>query len=125
MRPHALAPALAVLALLAAAPAADAAKTRTCRSSDLRYPFERGGPKDFGVFRLRITRGRCTTAHRVAKDWQRRFEARVRKPGQLRLPRRVDGFTFTQLPPNAAQTYRLKGSRETTTVRFDYVVPNG
>jgi hypothetical protein len=125
MRPHALAPAAAVLALFAAAPAADAAKTRTCRSSDLRYPFEPGGPKDFGVFRLKITGGSCRTAHRVAKDWQRRFEARLRKPGALRLPRRVDGFTFTQLPPNAAQTYRLKGRRSATTLRFDYVVPNG
>jgi hypothetical protein len=111
------------LALAPAAPAA--AAPRACRSADLRYPFQAGGPKDFGVFRLKITGGSCPTAHRVAKAWMKRFEAGLRKPGPVRLPRHVDGFTFTQLPPNAAQTYRLKGRRHSTTLRFDYVVPNG
>ncbi len=29
------------------------------------------------------------------------------------------------LPPNEAQTYRLRGRRGRTSIRFDYVVPNG
>ena len=45
--------------------------------------------------------------------------------GRVRLPRKVAGFRFTQLPPNAAQTYRLRGRNGTTTIRFDYRVPNG
>jgi hypothetical protein len=114
----------AVTALLPAA-TADARPTRTCASSDLRYPFSPGGPKDFGVFKLRITGGSCTTARRVAKAWMKAFEARLRGPGRLRLPRSVAGFRFTTLPPNAAQTYRERGRRRTTTVRFDYRVPNG
>src|SRR3954451_18538399 len=100
---HALAPAAVALALLPAAAAE--AKPATCKSADLRYPFEAGGPKTFGVFHLRITHGRCTTAHRVAKAWMTTFEARLRKPGKLKLPRTVEGFTFTSLPPTAAQTY--------------------
>ena len=123
MRLPALAAAAAALALLAAAPAE--AKTRTCRSSDLRFPFQPGGPKTFGVFHLKVTGGTCTTAHRVAKDWKRRFQANERKPGPLRLPKHVDGFTFSQVPVHAAQTFGLKGVRGATTIRFDYVVPNG
>jgi hypothetical protein len=45
--------------------------------------------------------------------------------GRVRLPREVAGFTFTTLPPNAAQTYRERGRKRTTTIRFDYRVPNG
>ena len=32
---------------------------------------------------------------------------------------------FTELPPTAAQTYRLRGVKGTTRINFDYVVPNG
>jgi hypothetical protein len=78
---HSIAAAAAALALLPAAP--PDAKSRTCKSADLRYPFQPGGPKDFGVFRLKITNGTCTTAHRVAKHWMTRFEANIRKPGPL------------------------------------------
>jgi hypothetical protein len=116
---------LATAAALPPAAIAQAKPTRTCKSADLRYPFRPGGPKDFGVFKLRITGGKCTTAHRVAKAWMKAFEARLRRPGRLRLPRSVEGFRFTTLPPNAAQTYRERGRRRTTTIRFDYRVPNG
>jgi hypothetical protein len=122
MRSPALAAAVAGLALLAAAPAE--AKPRTCKSSDLRFPFQPGGPKTFGVFQLKVTGGTCTTAHRVAKDWKRRFEANLDR-GSEKLPKHVDGFTFTQVPVHEAQTFGLKGVRGATTVRFHYVVPNG
>jgi len=42
-----------------------------------------------------------------------------------KLPREVRGFSVTTLPPNAAQTYRERGRRAATTIRFDYRVPNG
>ena len=95
-----------------------------CKSADLRYPFEAGGPKTFGVFRLRVIGGTCTTAHRVAKTWMTRFEADLRR-GRVKLPRSVLGFAFETLPPNAAQTYNERGTRRTTIIRFDYRVPNG
>jgi hypothetical protein len=115
---------LSTVAVLLPAAAADARPTHRCRSADLRYPFEAGGPNTFGVFKLRITHGRCATAHRVAKAWMSRFEANLRA-GHVRLPRHVAGFTFTSLPPNAAQTYRERGRKRTKTIRFDYRVPNG
>jgi len=119
----------AVVALVGAAallPAAtaDAQTTRACRSADLRYPFEPGGPKTFGVFTLRVTDGTCATAHRVAKSWMNEFEGDILR-GHVRLPRTVEGFTFKTLPPNAAQTYRERGRRRSTTITFDYRVPNG
>jgi hypothetical protein len=117
-----VAPAVA-LALLPVAPAA--AKPHACRSADLRFPFQPGGPKDFGVFRLTIDHGTCATAHRVAKAWKVRFEKSERGSGPLKLRGRVAGFTFTTLRPNAAQTFRLRGVKGATTLRFDYVVPNG
>jgi hypothetical protein len=86
---------VAVLALLPAAPAAAAT---SCRSADLRYPFRAGGPKTFGVFKLRVTNGTCRQAHRVARTW---------------------------MAENAAQTYRLRGRKAARTIRFDYRVPNG
>src|SRR5215210_2507650 len=104
--------------------AAGAAPARSCRSADLRYPFQPGGPNDFGVFRLRIAGGRCATAHRVAKAWMDRFEANLRA-GRIRLPRTVHGFRFKTLPPTAAQTYNERGRRRATTIRFAYRVPNG
>ena len=112
-----------VVALLAAADA-DAAPTLRCKSADLRYPFEPGGPKTFGVFKLRITDGTCRKAHRVAKTWMAEFELSILL-GELKLPRQAAGFTFTTLPPNAAQTYRERGRNGTTTIRFDYRVPSG
>ena len=115
--------AIVLVALAALLPAA-AAEARSCRSADLRYPFEPGGPKTFGVFELRITGGTCSTAHRVAKSWMNDFEGDILR-GHLRLPRKVDGFTFKSLPPDAAQTYRERGRRSSTTIDFDYRVPNG
>lgn len=103
---------------------AGAAAGHGCPSADLRYVFASGGPKDFGVFRLRVSGGTCATAHRVAKDWKTAFERRLRS-GSSALPRHVDGFAFKSLPAHAAQTYVLQGKRRGTTVRFDYVVPNG
>ncbi len=114
---------ITVVALLPAA-GADASTTRRCKSADLRYPFEPGGPKTFGVFKLRITNGACTTAHRVAKSWMNEFEGDILR-GRVKLPRSVDGFAFTTLPPNAAQTYSERGRRRATTTNFDYRVPNG
>ena len=116
---------VAVALAVLPSPASAAAPSRTCRSADLRYPFEPGGPKTFGVFHLRITGGRCATAHRVAKAWMRAFEKRLRGPGRLRLPRLIEGFRFTTLRSQAAQTYSERGRRRSTTIRFDYVVPNG
>ena len=111
-----------LLVVLALVPAqASAATTHHCRSADLRYPYMEGLPNDFGVFKLRITGGSCTTAHRVTKAWQKRFEASP----TAKLPRSVLGFTFKNLPAHAAQTYTERGRRGTTTIRFDYVVPNG
>ena len=39
--------------------------------------------------------------------------------------RPLTGFSLKSLPPDAAQTYRERGRRGATTVRFDYRVPNG
>jgi hypothetical protein len=114
---------VALAALLSAAPAADAATTR-CKSADLRYPFQPGGERTFGVFGLQVADGTCTRAHRVARTWMAEFELELLL-GRVRLPRKVAGFRFTSLPPNAAQTYRLRGRRGATTIRFDYRVPNG
>jgi hypothetical protein len=119
-------PARRVLAIAAVAvlvgPAA--AEARTCRSADLRYPFMAGGPRTFGVFKLRIDGGSCATAHGVAKTWMHRFEADLRA-GRVRLPKSVRGFTFKTLRAHAAQTYTERGRKGSTTIRFDYVVPNG
>ena len=115
---------IAAAGALLAATAADARPTRVCRSADLRYPFTPGGPKTFGVFRLQITGGRCATARRVARRWMDRFEGELRA-GRVRLPASVSGFVFEELAPNAPQTYRLRGRRGQTSIRFDYVVPNG
>lgn len=120
-----LLPALAIASLLAFAPAAEAAKPRSCASADLRYPFEPGGPDTFGVFKLRVTGGSCMTAHHAAHAWMAKFEASLRGEGELELPKRAGGFSWKQLQPNAAQTYRLRGTKGKTTVTFDYVVPNG
>jgi hypothetical protein len=114
---------LLLVALAAAAPGADASTLR-CKSADLRYPFEPGGPKTFGVFKLQITDGSCRKAHRVARAWMAEFELESLL-GRVTLPRRVAGFRFTSLPPDAAQTYRERGRRGSTTIRFDYRVPNG
>ena len=119
---HALALTAVGLAFLPAATAD--AKTSTCKSADLRYPFQPGGPKTFGVFRLRVTGGSCTTAHRVAKAWMTKFEANIDNGSGAR-PKSAAGFTFTELPPNAAQTYRLRGTKAKTRINFDYVIPNG
>ena len=124
LRAGAVALLVAAATALGPAGAATAQPVRHCRSADLRYPFQPGGPNDFGVFKLRITRGSCATAHRVAKRWMDRFEADLRA-GRVRLPRTVMGFRFTTLAPDAAQTYNERGRRGATTIRFDYVVPNG
>jgi hypothetical protein len=119
-----LAALLLVTACLPAATAAGAAAARRCNSADLRYPFQPGGPRTFGVFRLRISHGRCVTAHRAARAWMTRFEAAFRA-GRVALPRSVAAFTFTTLPAHAAQTYRERGRSGRTTIWFDYRIPNG
>ena len=63
-------------------------------------------------------------AHRVAKRWMKRFERNIAR-GRVRLPRNIDGFTFTTLPATEAQTYRERGRKGRKTIRFDYRVPNG
>jgi curli biogenesis system outer membrane secretion channel CsgG len=110
--------------VLVAAPAASARPTLTCKAADLRYAFVPGGAKNFGVFKLTVTGGTCATARRVAKTWMTRFEASIRS-GSATPPRSAAGFTFTTLPTTAAQTYRERGRRGTTSIRFDYRVPNG
>ena len=122
--PRSLCAAAVVLATLALSAPAEARDTLRCRSADLRYAFQPGGPKTFGVFKLRITGGRCRTAHRVAEAWMDEFEANIRA-GRVKLPRQVLGFSFTTLPATEAQTYRERGRRRATTIRFDYRVPNG
>ena len=119
-----LLPALLALSLLAAAPAAEA-KPRSCASGDLRYPFEPGGPKTFGVFKLKATGAGCLAAHHAAHAWMAEFEASLRGDGPLRMPRTAGGFKWRELQPNAAQTYRLRGTKGSKVVTFDYVVPNG
>ena len=111
-------------ACLLPATAAAAPPSRTCRSADLRYPFQPGGPRTFGVFGLRIASGSCATAHRVAQAWMRRFEAAFRA-GHLIMPRSVDGFSFTTLPAHEAQEFRERGRMGTTTIWFEYRIPNG
>src|SRR4051794_25807851 len=117
-------PVLLVAAAVLAPATAHAAPTVGCKSADLRYPFQPGGPNTFGVFKLRITGGGCATAHRVARRWMKRFEADL-AAGEVKLPRNVLGFRFKTLAPNAAQTYNERGRNGSTTVRFNYVVPNG
>jgi len=106
-----------MIALLAAASPAHAATT--CKSADLRYPFAKGGPKSFGVFHLRASGASCSTAHAVAAAWKKKFEVKYN------LPKSVNGYTFTELEPTAAQTYRLRGVKGSVRINFDYVVPNG
>src|SRR3954454_24060377 len=117
-------PILIVAAALLAPATSHAAATVGCKSADLRYPFQPGGPNTFGVFKLRITGGSCTTAHRVAKRWMKRFEADL-AAGEVKLPKRVEGFAFKTLAPDAAQAYNERGRNGSTTIRFDYRVPNG
>jgi hypothetical protein len=120
-------PATAVLCAAACAvapPVAGATPTRSCRSADLRYPFEPGGPNAFGVFGLRIANGQCATAHRVAEAWMHMFEAAFRA-GHTVLPGAVAGFRFTTLPAHEAQEYRERGRSGATTIWFDYRIPNG
>jgi hypothetical protein len=117
---------LAACALAAAkataAPAA--APARNCVPADLRYPFQPGGPKAFGVFNLRIAGGPCATAHRIAAAWMKRFEATFRA-GRTIVPRSVGRFRFTTLPAREAQAFRERGRSAATTIWFDYRIPNG
>jgi hypothetical protein len=117
--------ALLVTACLLPGTATAATARRNCRSADLHYPFQPGGPRIFGVFALRIAHGPCTTAHHVAQDWMNKFETGFRKPGPLVIPRSVDGFRFTTLPAHEAQEFRERGQMGTTTIWFDYRIPNG
>jgi hypothetical protein len=114
----------AAAATCSGAGAAAARPALHCRSADLRYPFQPGGPKTFGVFKLTVSGGGCRTARRVAHAWMKRFEANFRA-GRLKLPRSIDGFAFKSLPVREAQTFRERGRRRGTTIRFDYRVPNG
>jgi len=115
--------ALVLTSALLPAPAT-AASAKPCKAADLRYPFQPGGPTTFVVLRLTITRGTCATARRVAKAWGKAFEANI-AGGSVKRPRRVAGFTFTELGVTQPQEYRLRGRKGTTSIRFDYRVPNG
>ena len=88
---------VAVVALLAVAPPAHGAATRSCKAGDLHYPFQPGGPKTFGVFKLTVTGGSCAKAHRVARSWMAEFELNLLL-GKVKLPRKVAGFSFKSLP---------------------------
>src|SRR3954464_12785599 len=113
--------ALLLLALAASLPATAgaAAAVHVCKSGDLRYSFNQGGPKDFGVFKLSIGGGTCPTAHRVAKTWMKKFERNLHN-GSEKRPRTVRGFTFTSQAANEPQTFRVKGTRDLTTISFKY-----
>lgn len=114
-----------ITACLLAATASAAPSAHRCTSADLRYPFMPGGPRTFGVFKLRIANGQCATAHRVAQEWMRRFEASFRGAGPLRVPRRVEGFSFRTLPIAEVQAFPERGEKGATTIWFDYRIPNG
>jgi hypothetical protein len=103
---------------------AAAAPGRACNSADLRYAFQPGGPKTFGVFELRIAGGPCATAHRVAAAWMKRFETAFRA-GRTVVPRSVAGFRFTTLASHQVQAFRERGQSGATTIWFDYRIPNG
>jgi hypothetical protein len=115
---------LALPLLLAPVTAEAKPKPRSCNSSDLRYSFMPGQPKFFGVFNLTITGGTCATAHHVAKDWQKQFEANV-KAGHDKKPRLMDGYAFKTLDAHEAQAFIEQGTKGRTTIRFKYRVPNG
>jgi hypothetical protein len=119
-----LAPVLVVICALVGATSAAGAPARTCNSADLRYPFQPGGPKTFGVFQLRIAGGPCATAHRVAAAWMKRFETAFRA-GRTVVPRSVDGFRFITLPAHEVQAFPERGRSGATTIWFDYRIPNG
>lgn len=101
-----------------------AAAQKVCSSADLRYPFQPGGPRTFGVFALTVEGGSCGTAHAAAKAWAKAYEANV-AAGHVRAPKNAGGFRFTTLPAKAAQELRERGRRGGVTVRFAYRVPNG
>jgi hypothetical protein len=115
---------LLTIACLLPTTAAGATPAHSCKSADLRYPFKPGGLEAFGVFALRVAHGSCATAHKVAKAWMTRFEAAFRA-GRTDLPRMVRGFRFTTVPARLVQAFRLRGQRGTTTIFFDYRIPNG
>jgi opacity protein-like surface antigen len=123
MRKSLVAAAIAAAAL-SLAPSAAQATQRVCSSADLRFPFQPGQPKRFGVFALTVDGGSCVTAHGAAEAWAAAYEANVAK-GRVRAPKSAGGFTFTTLPAKAAQELRQRGRRGGVTVRFAYRVPNG
>ena len=94
-------PALLLAGAVLACPAH--AATTTCKSADLRYPFQEGGPKTFGVFHLRATGTSCSTAHAVAAAWKRKFEVKYE------LPKTVNGYTFTSLKPTGENSLKRTG----------------
>jgi hypothetical protein len=116
---------LLLLAVLAAGlSAAPAGAGPVCTSADLRYPFQPGGPKAFGVFGLKIDGGSCTTAHRVAKAWMKAYEANIARGNETR-PRSAAGFRFTTVPNHKVQELSERGTRGAVTVRFAYRIPSG
>ena len=120
-------PALLVIGacLLPVMAAAAPTPAHRCNSADLRYPFMPGGPRTFGVFKLRIAHGPCATAHRIAQEWMSRFETSFRGGGPLRVPRLVDGFRFKTQPIPEVQAFPERGQTGATTIWFDYRIPNG
>jgi hypothetical protein len=61
---------------------------------------------------------------KLSDDWKDRPASCV-LGGHVRLPRSVDGFTFTTLPAHVPQTYRERGRMGATTIWFTYQIPNG
>jgi hypothetical protein len=90
-----LAAALLLIAAVSLVAVADARPALRCTSAGLRYPFTPGGPKDFGVFKLRITRGTCTTAcpERLTGARTSRDRRAANRPAGAAAARRPDGRT--------------------------------
>ena len=116
--------AAATTAAVPAGASAASPRAKVCSSADLRYPFQPGGPKTFGVFRLTVSGASCATAHAAAEAFAKAMEASIAQ-GSGKPPKRAGGFAFTSLPATAAQTFNERGRRGGVTVRFGYVVPNG
>jgi hypothetical protein len=123
MRKSLLVAVIAIVVVVLVPSGAQAAQ-KLCSSADLRFPFQPGGPKTFGVFELTVDGGSCATAHKAAKAWAAAYEANVAK-GRVKAPKSAGGFRFTTLPAKAAQELRQRGRRGGVTVRFAYRVPNG
>ena len=108
-------PVLAALALLTvAAPAAEAKTPQLRPPATCATRSRPGGKKTFGVFKLqRPTGATCLAAHHAAHAWMdgvRGLAARRRAAWSCRQHEPA-GSSEKELQPNAAQTYRLRGTK--------------